>query len=426
MQIRDEAGNPVEYMRSWESGAKKPKRGGGNLGRRIGDDPVVPRRPTGASNEGVRLPKPRRTVERTSRIGPPRGELRTVDDEIRRNWDAIPEEQRADIELLVAEQRLDRAEVKERLLIFLEAAKRAPELRKRGLSWYRDVRNDIDRRAKRLNVSRAAFAAVLGATSPRQTWEHDNKDINDPARFPNHLLAEQVIKMWNANPELEITEEFAEAWFMAARGAVDIRDLVGQTHRLQDLSPDLASKLAQYYGLGRIPGVGTVMTERIANALEALHAEKRGLDPGMVLSGNKTYAFYRALMDDEYHNAVIDVWMIQAATGRATSGKDESGKNLKIPVRNSQIGYIAHGALDLGRPTKTEIDKKGFNPQGAIYHWIADVVNEIAAEQDPPMKISDVQALIWYAIKNGGGFSLLPDRLKENPNVIATDIADSD
>lgn len=420
ISIRDANGNPMKYVRTWEAPRKKGK---DKLGRAIGARVRTPTLPTGDRNEGTRFPKPRDPNKPPPKnpkpMRLPTDELDLVDDAIRRNWDALPEEQRAIIEGIAEAQRLDRDDVKERLLILLEVAKKDPEMRAKGLSWYGEVRRDIEERAKRLEVSPEAFAAVLGATSPRMKWESDNPDLlpDDPARFPNHAAAEQVILTWNDNPELEITEEFAKAWFEAGRGSIDIREFVGQKRPLQDWSPDIASRLMQYYGLGQIEGVGVVMTERISSSLQALHAEKRGMDPGMVLNGNKTYAFYKALLDDDYHNAVIDVWMIQAASGRAVSNPDD--KEFKVPVKNPPIGYIAHGALDEGRPGIL-LQRKGFNPQGALYHWIADVVNEIAKEQDPPMKISDVQALIWYAIRTEG-LALLPDRLRENPATQASD-----
>lgn len=419
IRIVDGQGKEVYYRRTWESewqeGGLGPTIGGKRPGisrRRVKKPEAREAGPAGAvrrdKNTDEPIPDPKTGGPKLTRQSAPKKmrAARITANQRGRRWEDLPEAQKERIAEFAKEKRVSVAEVRERLNIYLDEALKDenPDVQKKGMSWYDSVRDLAEERMKGKSVSRDAFLGVVAATSPRKRWEQDKWPLDDKRRFPNIAAAELIADAWEANEEFTVDQAFADAFRVANRGAVDLDDLVGETRRLQDFEPQVAARLLYVYGYLDRQDRGSTMLERAESALEVLQAEKAGFDPGDALQGNKTYNFYKTLVDPNHDNAVVDVWMMQAALGRRTTGEGATG---------NKLGYFLANHLDAPKARVGEL-RDGFSEHGTLYQMLANEINQIAKERG--MRVSDVQALIWYMIQKRD-FDVLPPRLRENADV---------
>ena len=325
-----------------------------------------------------------------------------------------------------------------------------------GMDWYDEAATETvgqfkDQGLSTKDIAFQAQVAIDAALSPNLAWDQKStRDVEGWLRTENGTvainsrLAAVVTRSWVNNDEVVITQAMIDNEKLRGMG---LTVTTPGTYRLRDLGPENAGAVmgkalhdSPLWGdhTRQMSGQNYAHAFRIAEAART-HSPDLIATIDRELAGPKVRNFYNALVSrGQWDGGTIDVHMVRGMLPRGSTWPTEGHPSIPYPAVGGSHGRggtkpsgstLSSGAAarsNQGPPlldasTRVRRDGRGVVVRGqAIDHleavsrearaaWLDDagvypafqtaLLREARARG---MKVSDLQAIIWYFIRNGG------------------------
>lgn len=264
-----------------------------------------------------------------------------------------------------------------------------------GTGWYADVAKRIDADAPSLfgddNERREmALTGMVAAHGTNTAWV---QKVGGEWVDVNYLAATRTATALRDDIEVAISRDMTDAWSASKRmplSAERADALAGQSWKLSQLDSDVVGRVLTTIVKGEgADSIGKITSwENITKSVDIYRwgvGDARGLSPDAALGGQKIRNFYNAFISRGLvDGAVIDRHMYDALTGDPNFDMTAAQANPAKLIGKS----VSEKALQA-------VFNAGWQDGAGSYPAFEQAIRIAASRQG--VKMSDMQAIIWYA-----------------------------